>query len=72
MLSQSVEGLIVGRIELHLPGETMLHLLRNGWSTFETIFTLWHGEVLELLTVLRFLQQQFVIIVEETDLARSL
>ena len=55
MLSETVESLVVWRVELHLPGEAVLHLLCDGRTTLQAIFALRHGEVLELLTVLSLL-----------------
>ena len=71
MLSEAVESFVVGRIELHLPGQTMLHGLRDRSPAFEAVFPLRHGEVLELFAVLRFFQQLMACRIEERDLACS-
>ena len=71
MLTQAIESLIVRAIELHLPGEPMLLLLRHRIARLHTKFSLRYGEVPELLSVLGFLQQLVAIGIEEGDLTRS-
>ena len=72
VLSQTVESLIIRRIELHLPGETMFLLLRYGVARLHTKLTLRHGKIPELLTVGGFLQQLVAIGIKEGNLACSL
>ena len=71
MLTKSIESLIVWTIELHLPRETMLSLLRNREPILDAIFTLRHREVPELLTVLRFLQQLLTCCIKESHFTSS-
>ena len=55
VLTQAIEGLIIGRVELHLPGKTVLLRLRNRVARLHAQLALGHSKVPELLTVLGFL-----------------
>ena len=67
MLTKAVESLIFRRVEGHLPSEAVLHLLGDGGTALDTIFTLRHGEVLELLAVFHLLEQLLTLSVVELD-----
>ena len=72
VLTQAIERLIIGRVELHLPGESVLLLLRNGNTRLHSQFTLGHREVPELFAILGLLEQLIVITIEERYFTGSL
>ena len=59
VLSESVESLIFRTVKFHLPLNTMLHGLSQLSTTLDAILTLRNCEILELLAVVRFLEQFF-------------
>ena len=67
MLTKTVESLIFRRVEGHLPGEAVLHFLGDGCTALDAVFTLRHGEVLELLAVLHLLEQLLTLSIVELD-----
>ena len=67
MLSEAIERLILRRVELHLPGQPVLLLLRHGVTSLHAQFTLRHGKVLELFAVLGFLEQFLAFGIIELD-----
>ena len=59
VLSESVESLIFRTVKFHLPLNTMLHGLSQLTTTLDAILTLRNCEILELLAVVRLLEQFF-------------
>ena len=72
VLSQSVKRLVLGRVELHLPRETMFMFLWYRIARLHAQFAFRHGEVPELLTILRLLQQLLAVGIEKRHPAISL
>ena len=72
VLAEAVESLILRRVKLHLPRETVLLLLRHRIARLHAQLALRHGEVPELLAVLGFLQQLLAVGIEEGDFSISL
>ena len=69
VLAEAIESLIVGRVELHLPRQAVLHSLRQLATTLDAILPFRNGEVPETLALLTFLQQHSLVLIEEGDLS---
>ena len=67
VLTQTVESLIVGTVELHLPCQAMLMRLGNGVASPRTQLALRYGKIPELLTILRLVEQLLASGIEESD-----
>ena len=72
VLTQAIESLIVGTVELHLPRQTMLLLLGDGTACLHTQLALRYGKVPELLAFLGLFEQLFARGIEEGNLTGGL
>ena len=65
MLTEAVESLIIGRVELHLPGESVFLFLGHSIAGLHTELALGDSEIPELLSVLSLSKQLLTIGIEE-------
>ena len=71
MLSETIESLILRRVELHLPGQTVFCLLGHGETSLDTQLALRHREGLKQLSFLSLFQQLISFSIEERHLTSS-